>query len=339
MSAAAMRFLILGGTAWLGGQVTSTALGLGHQVTCLARGSSGDAPDGAMFIQADRDKPKAYDGVAGERWDVVIDVSRQPGQVRSAVTALADRAGFFVFVSSNNVYADHSMPGQDEDGALLPALDGDVMESMQTYGQAKVRCEQHVLRSFGPDRALIARVGLIGGPGDVFDRSGYWPLRFSHPATEDGAVLVPDAPDLPTQVIDVRDLAAWLVDAGSRSIGGIFITTGETVPLAGHLDVARTVGGHTGPVVPADQQGLLDQGVQEWMRQRSLPLWIADPDSLGFNAHDSGKARRAGLTTRPLDQTLADTLAWEMSRQRDRVRRAGLSDEDERTLLTALGRS
>jgi 2'-hydroxyisoflavone reductase len=331
-----MRFLVLGGTAWLGGQVTSTALALGHQVTCLARGSSGDTPDGAVTVYADRTQPDAYDQVVGDQWDVVIDVSRQPGQVKSAAAALAGRTGFFVFVSSGNVYAGHGTPGQDEGGALLPALAGDVMESMETYGQAKVACEQHLLRAFGPDRALIARVGLIGGPGDIFDRSGYWPLRFARPATNNGAVLVPDAPDLPTQVIDVRDLAAWLVAAGSRSLAGIFNATGETVPLLGHLDVARTVAGHTGPVVSADQQWLLAQGVQEWMGERSLPLWLTDPDWLGFNANDSSKARRAGLSTRPLDQTLADTLAWELSRDRDRVRQAGLSDEDERALLEAL---
>lgn len=132
---------------------------------------------------------------------------------------------------------------------------------------------------------------------------------------------------------------AWLVDAGSRRVVGIFNATGQTVPLSGHLDVARTVGSHTGPIVAADQQWLLTQGVQEWMGERSLPLWLADPDWLGFNANDSSKARGAGLITRPLDQTLSDTLDWEMSRDRDRLRRAGLSDEDERTLLTALGRT
>ena len=78
---------------------------------------------------------------------------------------------------------------------LLPALTGEVMESMDTYGQAKVACGQQVQQAFEPGRALIARVGLIGGPGDIFDRTGYWPLRFARPSTPGGAVLVPDAPD------------------------------------------------------------------------------------------------------------------------------------------------
>ncbi len=339
MSAAGVRLLVLGGTAWLGGHVTRAALQTGHQVTCLARGASGRVPAGAVFVPGDRTRPGAYEQVAGEQWDVVIDLSRQPGQVRSAAAALADRTALFGFVSSISVYADHREPGQDEDGALLPASKDEVMQSMAGYGQAKGACEQHVLRSVGPDRALIARVGLIGGPGDVSDRSGYWPLRFAHPATRDGAVLVPGAPDLPTQVIDVRDLSDWLVDATSCSTAGVFNVTGPTVPLAKHLDIARSVAAHTGPVVAADQRWLLAHGVHEWMGERSLPLWIADPDWLGSNARDSGKARHAGLTTRPLDQTLADTLKWEMSRERGRVRQAGLSDEDERTLLTALRRS
>jgi 2'-hydroxyisoflavone reductase len=213
---------------------------------------------------------------------------------------------------------------------------GEVMESMETYGQAKVACEQQVQQAFGSERALIARVGLIGGPGDIFDRTGYWPLRFARPSTPSGAVLVPDAPELATQVIDVRDLAEWLVDAGSRRLGGVYNATGDTTALFDHLEIARRVAGHTGPVVRADQRWLLDQGVQPWMGERSLPLWLVDTDWLGFNARDSSKARRVGLSTRPLEQTLADTLSWELTRPTERARRAGLTGDDERALLAAL---
>jgi 2'-hydroxyisoflavone reductase len=96
------------------------------------------------------------------------------------------------------------------------------MASMETHGQGKATCERHVLDGFGPGRSLIARVGLIGGPGDTFDRTGYWPLRFRRPAADGGSVLVPDAPGLAKQVIDVRDLASWLVSTGERSVRGVF---------------------------------------------------------------------------------------------------------------------
>jgi len=266
-----------------------------------------------------------------------MDVSSQPGQVSSAVAALAGRAACYVYVSSCSVYADNATPDQDENGPLLPALEGDVMENLQTYGEAKVACEQHVWRAFGPEHALIARAGLIAGPGDTSDRTGYWPLRFARPAAEDGAVLVPDA-ESATQVIDVRDLAGWLLYASTRHIGGVFNATGVTVPLSEHIDVARAVAGHTGKVVRADPQWLQDQGVQEWMGARSLPLWVADPDWQGFGTRDSGRARAAGLRTRPLEQTLSDTLAWEVTRDHDGARRAGLTDDDERALLAAVDR-
>ncbi|HEX7745536.1 MAG TPA: NAD-dependent epimerase/dehydratase family protein [Micromonosporaceae bacterium] len=330
-----MRTLVLGGTAWLGGYVATTALAAGHRVTCLARGEAGAAPPGVDFVRADRDRPDAYGEVADDEWDVVIDVSRQPGQVRRAAEALATRAGFFVYVSSCNVYADHGMPGADESAALLPPLDGDVMDSMETYGPAKVACERHVLAAFGADRALIARAGLIGGPGDTSGRTGYWPLRFHRPAAADGSVLVPDVPHLPTQVIDVRDLAAWLVDAGERRCSGIFDVVGEAVPLSEHLATARAVAGHTGPLVAVDPDWLQAHDVSTWMGERSLPLWLPLPEYAGFGARDGSAARAAGLVHRPLAETLADTLAWELTRDPDSPRRAGLTAEDERELLKA----
>lgn len=329
-----MRLLVLGGTAWLGGYITAIALERGHQVTCLARGESGAVPAGASLVRGDRDQPEAYDEVAGSDWDAVVDVSRQPEQVRRAVAALAGRSGSYLFVSSGSVYAETDTPGADEYADLLPTLDRDAMESMETYGEAKVACEQAVLAGFGADRALVARAGLIGGPGDASGRTGYWPLRFARPSTDDGSVLVPDVPGLGTQVIDVRDLAGWLVDAAERKVFGVFNAVGETLPLPDHLALAREVAGHTGPVVPVTGDWLIAHDVEPWMGDRSLPLWLPLPDYAGFGARDSSAARAAGLSTRPLAQTLADTLAWELT-DPQRSRGAGLSDEDERALIQA----
>jgi nucleoside-diphosphate-sugar epimerase len=331
-----MRLLVLGGTAWLGGQIARAGLAAGHRVTCLARGEAGSVPPGALFVRADRDRSDAYEEIAGKNWDVVVDLSRQPGHVRAAVSALSGGDGSFVFVSSTSVYADHGTPGEDESAALLPPLESDVMETMETYGEAKVACERYTLDAFGPDRSLIVRAGLIGGPGDISDRTGYWPWRFARAAERDCSVLVPDAPELGTQVIDVRDLAAWIVESASGGLQGIFNATGETVPLPGHLKAAREVAGHSGPVIAAGQQWLLAQGVAPWMGDRSLPLWLPMPEYAGFSTRDSTAARAAGLVGRSLKQALTDTLAWEMARNPARPRRAGLSDDDEMALLQAL---
>ena len=328
-----MRILVLGGTAWLGRGIVSAAIDAGHEVTALARGEAGSAPAGAQFVAADRSQDDAFDDLGPESWDAVIDVSRQPGQVRRAVSALTSRTGHWVYVSSASVYADSTTVGDDEDGPLLPALDDDVMQTMEDYGSAKVACERFVLDGVGAERALIARPSLIGGPGDWSGRSGYWPLRFARPSNPEGRVLVPDAPEVPVQLLDVRDLATWLVRAAERGIAGIANAGGPTHTFADHLETVRTVTGFTGSWEVAGEDWLADHDVEPWMGPRSLPLWLP-PESVALNAHDLSRAASLGLRTRPLAETLADTLAWELAEPGER--RAGLTDEDERELLEEL---
>jgi 2'-hydroxyisoflavone reductase len=330
-----MEILVLGGTAWLGKVVAETALGHGHSVTALARGESGRVPAGVEFVEADRDADGAYAAVAAREWDAVVDVSRQPGHVRSALAALAGRTRRWLFVSSCSVYASHDSPSADESAALLEPVEQDD-DDWETYGGRKVACERLVLARFG-DAALVARSGLIGGPGDHSDRTGYWPLRFAHPATDDDSVLVPDSP-VPAQVIDVRDLAGWLVTCAERGIQGVFNASGPPMPLADHLFEARKVAGHTGETVAVSPEWLVAHGVEPWSGEESLPLWLPLPEYAGFSSRSVAAANAAGLRARPLADTLADGLAWEMRQGPGRPRKAGLSAARERALI-ALARA
>ena len=325
-----MSFLVLGGTAWLGREVVASALASGHDVTVLARGESGPLPAGATAVRADRADLSVYDRVADRDWDAVIDVARQPSHVRGALSRLGDRAASWVFVSSASVYAAHDRPGADEGDALLPPHDGDA-EDQEAYGERKVSCEAAVLEAVG-ERALVARSGLIAGPGDHTDRTGYWPLRFAHPASPDGAVLAPDSP-LPTQVVDVRDLAAFLVRCAEQRSAGVANVAGPVRPLEEHLAVAREVAGHRGEVVGVAPEWLERHGVEPWMGERSLPLWLPLPEYAGFMARSTAVAERLGLRCRPLEETLADTLEWELRHGPGRPRRAGLSPSDEVALI------
>lgn len=321
---------MLGGTAWLGRTVAEEALRRGHDVTCLARGSA-PAPDGATFVRADRDEEDGLAPVANTAWDAVVDVSRQPGQVRRSVRDL--RTAHHVFVSTGNVYAAFDALEQDEDSPLRAALDGDVMEDMETYGEAKVACETAVLAS--GVTTTITRSGLIGGPGDSSGRTGYWPWRFAHPVGEE--VVVPDDPAFPTAMVDVRDLASWLVTVVEQRVGGVFNVTGPTTPLGDVLTLAAEVGGSGARPRPLPTDVLSGLGVDAWMGPASLPLWVSDPDWRGFATMDTTRARAAGLVTRLLRETLAGALAYEESRPVGEERRAGLTDEDERRVLAATG--
>jgi 2'-hydroxyisoflavone reductase len=287
-----MRILVLGGTAWLGSTIVSAAVASGHDVTALARGEAGAVPDGARFITADRESDDAFESIQGETWDAVIDVSRQPGQVRRAVDALGERTAHWVFVSTASVYADSTTIGADETADLLPPLDGDVMETMEDYGSAKVSCEQSVLEGIGSARSLIARVSLIGGPGDWSGRSGYWVKRLARPSNPERRVLAPDAPDVPVQILDVRDLAAWLVRAAESMASGIANAGGPTHTFAEHIEAARGVTGFDGPLEVVGEDWLAEHEVEPWMGPRSLPLWLP-AEAIALNAHDTSLAASA----------------------------------------------
>ncbi|HET9731186.1 MAG TPA: NAD-dependent epimerase/dehydratase family protein [Acidimicrobiales bacterium] len=328
-----MRFLVLGGTAWLGRTVAAEASGRGHQVTCLARGDSGEVASGVRFVRADRARADAYDQVAGQQWDAVVDVARQPGHVRGAVGRLEPVAAHYLFVSSGNVYVSQREVNQDESAPLLEPLESDVMDTMEDYGAAKVACESSVRAGFGPERSLIARAGLIGGPGDPSGRTGYWPWRFACPSNPAGIVVVPDAPDVPTALVDVRDLAAWLVACAESAISGVFNAGANHMLLPDHLAVARAVAGHTGQILSVPPRWLTEHGVQCWSGPTSLPLWLDDPDWYGMNSRDTSGAHAAGLRPRPLHRTLADTLTWELERPHPGPHGAGLTDQEEQALL------
>lgn len=287
---------------------------------------------------ADRSLPDAYRVVATEPWDAVIDVASQPGQVRRAVAALAGTSLSYCYISSASVYANTAQSAQDETAPTVAPLDSDIMPTPDTYGRAKVACEQHVLAAFGAERSLIVRAGLIGGPGDPTGRSTYWPTRFARPVAQDGRVLVPDPAGLSAQLINVRDLASWVVTCAEGRRAGTYNAVGHSVALADYFERAREVAGHRGPLVVAAADWLLARGVQAWMGERSLPLWLPMPEYAGFASWRNSAALEAGLDLRPLPDSIADTLAWSLRQQGEPMKGAGLPEDDERALLAELYR-
>ena len=225
-------------------------------------------------------------------------MSWQPGFVRKALIALADRSRHWTYVSSVSVYASGGSGGPNatpltEDARLLsPAIGPSA--SHEQYGSAKVACES-TSAAVG-DRLLIARPGLIGGPGDHTDRTGYWVARAARRPT--APMLVPDVPDLPTQVIDVRDVARWLVASAQAGLGGPRNAVGPVIPFDTWV-ASRRVGGHVGRVVRVAESRLSALGVQQWAGPDSLPLWVAEPGWEGFPPAAAGPRRPRGCGTGP----------------------------------------
>ena len=317
------QVLILGGTAWLGRALAAHAVSTGDDVTCLARGESGQVPDGARLVRSDRTRPDAYATVRDGEWDEVIELSYNPAFVTAALDALGERAGHWTLVSSVSVYASNGEPDADESAALLEPND------LDNYGHAKVAAERGSISAVG-DRLLIARSGLIAGPGDGSDRFGYWVGRFA--LAGDGPVLVPEAGARMVQYIDVDDLAAWIVAAGRLGRVGAFNVVGPAMPLGDVLSAAASVAGHTGRAETVADDLLQANDVRYWSGPRSLPLWLPAAD-IGFAQRNTTAFLAAGGTTRSLEETLTRALDDERARGLRRERRSGLSRDDELAVI------
>ena len=296
-----MKLLVLGGTVFLGRHVVAAACAAGHDVTIFHRGLSG-APDPTLAVEVLRgDRDGDVSALADRSFDAVIDCSGYtPAQMRRVGEALGDRVGHYLFVSSRSVYRDFP-PGVDVgDGA--PLQDGD-----DGYGALKVRSEE-AIAALMPGRTTVVRPGLIVGPYDPTGRFTYWPLRLR----AGGDVLAPGRPDRQVQFVDARDLAQWMVALVAGPPSGVFDVVGPSMTMAALLADVQAVTGGDVRLHWVDDDVLLANGVQPWTE---LPLWIPEIDiAFGGLMHGSDvRARRAGLETRPVVDTIRDTLRWATS--------------------------
>lgn len=323
-----MKLLILGGTVFLGRHIVESALQRGHEITLFTRGERNpDLFPGVEKLRGNRDGNLAP--LEGRRWDAVIDTSGYvPRVVRASAELLKDAVAHYTFISSISVYAGFETPGMDETAPVGTLADKGVEEiTGETYGPLKALCERAV-EEVRPGRALIIRPGLIVGPHDPTDRFTYWPRRVAR----GGEVLAPDRPDRATQIIDARDLAAWIVRMVEAGATGVYNATGPAERLMmGHLlDACNAAGGGSATFTWIPEQFLLDAGIGPWIE---LPLWVPASEGVGFDSVSITRALAAGLTFRPLEETVRDTLAWDAARPADLQRRAGLDPEKEQETL------
>ncbi|MDR3691898.1 MAG: NAD-dependent epimerase/dehydratase family protein [Fimbriimonas sp.] len=324
-----MKLLVLGGTVFLGKHIVISALEKGHEVTLFNRGKSRpEAFPEVEQIHGNRDG--GLDALQGRKWDAAIDTCAYvPRVTRQSAEALAGATEHYTFISSVSVYKETENRTISESDPV-GTIDDPTTEKVtgESYGPLKALCEQEVQAVYG-DRSLIIRPGLIVGPDDISDRFTYWPTRFER----GGEVLIPDLPDQPVQIIDVRDLAEWTVLMVENRIDGVFNAAGPEEPyLLGPL--LAEIHGLVNPKatrVPVSQEFLGEKEVGAWME---LPLYLGgDPKEDPMMRAEVELAIAEGLTFRSLEVTTRDTLRWAKGRPADYKWRAGLAAEREAELL------
>ena len=325
--------LILGGTGFIGPHLTQEALRLGWRVTHFNRGKH--SPDGVPNVETlIGDRKGKLDALRGRKWDVVIDDTGQiPKYVKMSAELLAPNVGYCLYISSISAYASFAKPNDESSptGKLSNPDNEEITD--ETYGPMKALCEQYSADAF-KGRASIVRPGYIVGPLDNSDRFTYWPVR----ASKGGEMLVPGTPHDPIQIIDVRDLAAWMMKLAQERTTGYFnaisppraFTMGDII--AASLNATPSAGTKAA-WVPEDFLA------KHWKPEElDLPPWSPmTGDTAGASLTSTARAQKAGLKTRPMQQTVHDTLEWfhSLPAERQAKLRAGIDAHKESDTLQA----
>jgi 2'-hydroxyisoflavone reductase len=336
-----MKVLIIGGTRFLGRALTDEALKRGHDVTLFNRGNNQEVFPGVEQLIGDRDRDLSL--LENRKWDVVMDTCGfAPHQIKRLAEAVGDQIEHYVYISSISVYKDWIPPLLTEDYQLHPGLTDKVLNAVEEgkvspyeyYGQLKVHCENEAEKQW-TGRVLHVRAGLLVGAFDYTDRLPYWVKRVA----AGGKTLVPGRPDRPVQMIDVKDVATWVFNMAEQRKAGKYNVTGPDpeVTMEELLNTCKSVENSDAEFVWASEQFMIDHGVHPWTE---MPLWIPEHFVLdgetepwkGASSVSIDKAVRAGLSFRPLVDTIHEIYKWEESRE-DTDIKAGMLPEREKELL------
>lgn len=334
--------LILGGTRFLGPALVEAASAKGWAITLFNRGKSNPGlfkGRGFDEIQGDRNTDDVKK-LAGRKWDAVIDTSGYyPKQVRAAAAALNGNVGQYVFISSISAYKVPMKAGLDETAevATFPAgTDVDAIDKISegNYGPLKYLCEAAAETAF-PKKALNVRPGYIVGTRDGSDRFTYWPVRVE----KGGEVLVPGRPADPIQFIDVKDLGDWTIRMVEKGVNGTFNATGpkDRLAMSAFLAACKKTTGSNATFTYVDEKKMAELKLNE--NGGDFPIWVSpSSEEGGLGDVSVARAVKAGLTFRPMEETIKDTLAWWKGLPDDRRAhaRAGLAPEKEAEALAAL---
>jgi 2'-hydroxyisoflavone reductase len=121
-------------------------------------------------------------------------------------------------------------------------------------------------------------------------------------------VLVPGRRDDPVQIIDVRDLAEFMVRLHEEAKSGVYNVAGpaETLTMPVFINAARDALNANVQLTHVDDYVFL----REHKITYSVPWVMLEGKNEGHTSVRYERAKAAGLTYRPLATTVRDTLSW-----------------------------
>lgn len=302
----ALRVLVMGGTQFAGRHFVDLALARGHHVTIFHRGVSGpNLFPNANHVLGDRDTD--ISGLVSGEWDATVDFSAYfPRHVRQLHALLGTRAGTYTCVSTVAAYDIPWEYGLREDHPLfVPDDQSSEVLNDDTYGGLKALCEIAARETFG--ECLVVRPTYIVGPYDYTGRFTWWMNRVA----QGGVMLAPGPAEAHFQLIDVRDLAHWVLGMVERHVVGVYNAATPFPPATfGQVlnEMVSLVGPRDMELVWVDKTFLLERGIS----QAILPMWPGgNPDGL-IEAVDPSSGIEVGLTPRSLAATILELREHEL---------------------------
>jgi nucleoside-diphosphate-sugar epimerase len=237
-----MHVLVIGGTRFVGYQLTWRLVAAGHRVTLLNRGRNPD-PFGARVerLVADRTTPAFAHALEGRSFDAAVDFAAYTaGDARQAAAVLGGRVGHYVFISTGQVSLvreSSPWPAREEDyeGPLLPEPGDPSDREEWRYGVEKREAEDalaeaHRVAGFPATRL---RLPMVNGERDHFRRiEGYlWRLLDS------GPILLPDGGTHPVRHVYSGDVvkAITRILGDAATFGQAYNLSQEEMPTLAEL--------------------------------------------------------------------------------------------------------
>jgi 2'-hydroxyisoflavone reductase len=306
-----LTILILGGTSFLGPHQIAYAISRGHKVSTFTRGKTIPKVHTDAFKNVEQligDRENNLKALENRKWDIVIDNSgRQVQWTKDTANLLKDNVGMYMYTSSTGVYYPYRTNDIKEETQLVLEMPEGLTEDEQyeqEYGVMKGNSELAAINAFGKERSIIVRPTYMIGPGDRTDRFVHWPLRLA----KGGEVLVPGQKEDPVQYMDIRDVAEWMIRLAENKQHGTYNAVGpkNTQCMQQFVkEAAQAFDAKSSFVMVDDYKFLKDNQIYY-----AVPWIMPLGNNYGSSRSSNKRAIKAGLTFRPLKESVKDTYNW-----------------------------